>query len=51
MAESLLNTDAPVKNSEHSLCELGPKPPTSCYILFISIWSVFNMKTVKYPLT
>lgn len=47
MAESLLNTEAPVKNSEYSLCELDPKPPTACYVLFICIQSGF--KTLKYP--
>lgn len=49
MAESLLNTEAPVKDSEYSLCELNPEPPTACYILFIRIWFVFNTKTLKYP--
>lgn len=49
MAESLLNTEAPVKNSEYSLCGLDPKPPTARCTLFLSIQCAFDKKTGKSP--
>jgi len=47
MAESLLNTEAPVKNPEYSLCELDAEPPTACCILFVCTRSGCNTGTLK----